>query len=242
LFIAAFSPLMAMKMVTFTGGHFADAASLGHQAVSAAAAPVKKVAHVGTAAMSGGASAAAGAALGVRLPGGGARAAARHGATPSAPSSREHRTASASGPTDVAPAAAHASGGEHSARAPSEVIPTVAPRDSAAPANSPSAPPRSGAMPSAGPTHATTQPPSTSTPTTSAAPDARHGTVDAPDAAIPLAANGVNPTVKAQPLSPVAKPSAPRATTERPSPPTPRPRPSAPSSFERPAPPIAEAL
>jgi type IV secretion system protein TrbL len=264
LFIAAFSPLMAMKMVTFTGGHFAEAASLGHQAVSAAAAPVKKVAHVGTAALTGGASAAAGAALGVRLPGGGTRATARHAVTPSAPSSREHRTASASGPTDVATTEGRASGGERSARASSKVIPTVASTSSATPDHSPSAPSRTGAMPSASPTHAETQPASTSPGTpmvggaagavvghasarstaaspTSAAPEVGHDTVDAPVAAIPLAASGVNPTAKAQPLPPVEKPSAPRANTERPSSRTSRPRPSAPSSFERPAPPIVDA-
>jgi type IV secretion system protein TrbL len=242
LFIAAFSPLMAMKMVSFTGGHFAEAASLGHQAVSAAAAPVKKVAHVGSAALSGGMSAAAGAALSVRLPGGGTRATARHGATPSAPSSREHRAPSSSRPTDVVTATARPSGGERSARASSETSPTVASKSSATPHHSAVAPSRTGAMPSAGPTHATTQPRSTSTSPTSAAPEVRHGTVDAPVAAIPLAADGVKPLSNANPASPVAKPLVPRANSERPSSPTSRPRPSAPASFERPGPPIAETL
>jgi type IV secretion system protein TrbL len=264
LFIAAFSPLMAMKIVTFTGGHFAEAASLGHQAVSAAAAPVKKVAHVGTATLTGGASAAAGAALGVRLPRGGTRATTRHGATPSAPSSREQGRASASGPTDVVTTAGRTSGGERSAHASSEVSASVASADSATPHYSPSAPSRTGAAPSANLTHTSTQPANTSFGTpmvggaagavvghasarstaaspTSAAPEARHDTVDAPPAAIPLATGGVGPLSKAKPALPVAKPSAPRATIERPSPPTPRPHPSAPSSFERPAPPIAEA-
>jgi type IV secretion system protein TrbL len=242
LFIAAFSPLMAMKMVSFTGGHFAEAASLGHQAVSAAAAPVKKVAHVGTAALSGGASAAAGAAFGVRLPGAGTRASARQGITPSAPSPRSERTASASGPSDVVTTAGRASGGERSAHATSEVSPTVASMTNATPNHAPTPPSRTGAMPSANSAHATTQPPSTSTSSTSAAPEVRHGTVDATVAANPLAADGVKPLSNANPASPVEKPSAPRANAERPSRPTPRPHPSAPAPFERPTPPISEAL
>jgi type IV secretion system protein TrbL len=266
LFIAAFSPLMAMKMVTFTGGHFAEAALVGHQAVSAAAAPVKKAAHVGTAAATGGTLAAAGAALGVRLPGGGPRASARPGVTPSAPAWRRERTPSASGLADQATVAARASGGEGDALAPSEARPTAASTNGATPAHSSSAPSRIGATSSASSAHATTQPVSPSSsasapgplvatggpvgtasatasaPQTSAIADPGPGTVDAPSAAIPLAAGGVDSSSKAKPALPVEQLSTPRANAEHPSRPAPRPRPSTPAPYEHPSPPpIAEA-
>jgi type IV secretion system protein TrbL len=180
LFIAAFSPLMAMKMVTFTGGHFAEAALVGHQAVSAAAAPVKKAAHVGTAAASGGALAATGAALGMRLPSAASRTSAPGGATPS-PSSQAPRTpsspspAGASGPAVVETVAAAATTARESSRArgvsaPSR-IPTAASTSSATPAHSPSAPPRNGPMATAVATHATTQPASSSSGASAAGPN-----------------------------------------------------------------------
>jgi type IV secretion system protein TrbL len=181
LFIAAFSPLMAMKMVTFTGGHFAEAALVGHQAVSAAAAPVKKAAHVSTAAASGGMSAAAGAALGVRLPGAVSRASAPGGATPSAPSSLSSRTPSApspvgaSGPAVVetvaaAATAARESSRGHGARVPSASSPTVASMSSAPFAPSRSVPSPTDARPGASAERPSTQPASTSSGTSAASP------------------------------------------------------------------------
>jgi type IV secretion system protein TrbL len=172
LFIAAFSPLMAMKMVTFTGGHFAEAALVGHQAVSAVAAPVKKAAHGGTAAVSGGVSGAAGAALGARLPGGAFRASAPDGATPSA-SSRAPRTPSAPSPVSatgladaetVAAAAttARESSRGHGARAPSASGPMAESASRATPAHSPNAPSRTGLTPGASAERTSSQPASTS--------------------------------------------------------------------------------
>jgi type IV secretion system protein TrbL len=175
LFIAAFSPLMAMKMVSFTGGHFAEAALVGHQAVSAAAAPVKKAADVGTAVATGGTSAAAGAALGMRLPGGGgSRTSAPGGATPSAPSSPASRTPSAPVPASspapaavetVAASAATSSRSSSSGRgatAPSGATPPAAtPSSGTSSGGTPSAPLRTGAPSTARVAHAATQPAST---------------------------------------------------------------------------------
>jgi type IV secretion system protein TrbL len=224
LFIAAFSPLMAMKMVTFTGGHFAEAALVGHQAVSAAAAPVKKAAHVGTAAASGGASAAAGAALGVRLPHAASRASAISGATPS-PSSGAFRTPSApapvgaSGLADVETVAAAAtmardSSRGHGARVPSASSPTAASTSSATVAPSRSAPSPTGARPGASAERPSTQPASTSSGSSalaSAPADAVDGPVGpamvpsaspAPTRAAPEARLGtVDPPAAAAPLA-----------------------------------------
>jgi type IV secretion system protein TrbL len=179
LFIAAFSPLMAMKMVTFTGGHFAEAALVGHQAVSAAAAPVKKAAHVGTAAASGGMSGAAGAALGVRLPSAASRASALGKATPSA-SSRSPRTPSAPAPMGASGLAgvetvvaattmARESSRGHGARVPSASNPTAASTSSATLAPSRSAPSPIGARPGASAERPSTQPASTSSGSSAAA-------------------------------------------------------------------------
>jgi type IV secretion system protein TrbL len=180
LFIAAFSPLMAMKMVSFTGGHFAEAALVGHQAVSAAAAPVKKATAVGTAAATGGTSAAAGAVLGVRLPGGGSRTSVPGGATPSTSSSGS-RTPSAPAPVSSPPAAAEtvaasaATSSRSSSRgrgapAPSR-SPTAATPSSAMPTEGTStASSRTGAPPTAGAAHATTQPAGTSSSAPAAGP------------------------------------------------------------------------
>lgn len=58
--IAAFSPIMAMKMVSFTGGHFAEAATVGHQGASSVAKPAQIASDAGAAYATGGASAALG--------------------------------------------------------------------------------------------------------------------------------------------------------------------------------------
>jgi type IV secretion system protein TrbL len=214
LFIAAFSPLMAMKMVTFTGGHFAEAAMVGHQAVSAAAAPVKKAAHVGTAASTGGALGAAGAALGVRLAGGASRVSAPGGATPSAPSPAG-RTPSA--PTlvnasrlaDVETVAAVATTARASSRArdasaPSR-IPTVISTSDATPAHSPSAPSCTGATPGASGERTMTQPASTSSGAPVTGPFVGSAPVDATGGAV---GPGPVPTASAPSTNaaPVARP------------------------------------
>jgi type IV secretion system protein TrbL len=215
LFIAAFSPLMAMKMVSFTGGHFAEAALVGHQAVSAAAAPVKRAAHVGTAASTGGASAAAGAALGVRLPHGTSRATAPGGATPSA-SSRAPRTPSAPSPVsstglaDVETVAAVAtmarsSSRGHGARAPSASSPTAASTSSATSADSLSTTPRTGATPSAGAERSTTQPASTLSDASVAGPFVGSAPVDATGGAVgpaPVPSASASPTSAAPEVRP----------------------------------------
>ena len=121
LFIAAFSPLMAMKMVTFTGGHFAEAALLGHQAVSAAAAPMKRAAHLGTTAATGGLSGVAGAVVGGRLAtvsrpptSGGVAQSSRGPGTPGAPSTQRTSRPQESSTVATAP------------RVPTTVTPTTA--------------------------------------------------------------------------------------------------------------------
>jgi type IV secretion system protein TrbL len=205
----AFSPLMAMKMVTFTGGHFAEAALVGHQAVSAAAAPVKKAAHVGTAAASGGVSGAAEAALGVRLPPATSRTSAHGGATPLA-SSRSPRTPSApspvseSGTADVGAVAAAAavmwaSSRGHGAPAPSSSIPTAASTTSATPAHSPSAPSRTSAE------RSTTQPASTSSGASVAGPVGGGAPIDANGGAVgpaPVPSASASPTSAALAVRP----------------------------------------
>jgi type IV secretion system protein TrbL len=194
LFIAAFSPLMAMKMVTFTGGHFAEAALLGHQAVSAAAAPVKKAADVGTAAATGGTSAAAGAALGVRLPGGASRTSAPGGATPSA--------SSLSGRTPSAPAPVSAP-----APAPSGASPTGGTTSSATPSRPSSAPSRTGATPSASAAHAT-PPPAGAPSSVPAAGPVDSGAVDAPISSTANAPVRVPADAAGGPVGPAMAPSA----------------------------------
>jgi type IV secretion system protein TrbL len=256
LFIAAFSPLMAMKMVTFTGGHFAEAALVGHQAVSAAAAPVKKAAHVGTAAVSGGALAATGAALGMRLPSAASRTSALGGATPS-PSSRAPRTpsapspAGATGPAVVETVAAvattaRASSMGHGARAGSASSPTAASTSNATHSHSPSAPARAGATPGASAAHTTTQPASTSSGSSGSA-SAPVDAVGGPVGPAPVPNSPAPPTnapLKARPgtvngpaaATPLTAAGASSSSAARPA--SPVERPSAPrANTERPSPP-----
>ena len=264
LFIAAFSPLMAMKMVSFTGGHFAEAALVGHQAVSAAAAPVKKAANVGTAAATGGASAAAGAALGVRLPGGASRTSAPGGATPSTsspasrtPSAPASASASAPAPGEaVAPAATmlRASSSGRGAPAPSGAPPAAAtPRRATPAAGTLTASSQTGATPTAA-AHAATQP--TSAPRSAPAPGPVAGgaaggpvgptmtpsastpqTGSVPDTR-PSAEDG--PAAAIPPAAAGAGPSSdaePTLSAGPPSSPTQRQRPSAPAPYEGRVPP-----
>jgi hypothetical protein len=95
LFLAATSPLMAMKMASFTGGHFAEAAALGHGALSSATAPVKKAAAVVSTPATPGVGLAAGAFTGGL---GGAVASAK-GSMASAPGSGPTATGPTPGPT-----------------------------------------------------------------------------------------------------------------------------------------------
>jgi hypothetical protein len=229
-----------MKMVTFTGGHFAEAALVGHQAVSAAAAPVKKAAHVGTAAASGGALAATGAAMGVRLPSAASRTSALGGATPW-PSSRSPRTPSAPAPVGasglayVETVAAAATMERDSsrgpgARVPSASSPTAASTSSATVAPSRSAPSPAGTRPGAGAERPSTQPASTSSGAPVAGPVVGSAPVDATGDAV-----GSVPLPSASASPRIAAPEAPQGAVDPPAAATPLTAAGGESSKTRPA-------